>query len=132
MAWSWDQGTANILPAQQIEPTITLSSPNGPALPIKHADCSTAHQTLGQYKTPSGDTTAHLGYIQNKSNDWLNTIKEANLTKAEALAAFETMWFPSISYGLGTVNLTFKELNDIQKPITNHILPLLGYNRHLP
>ena len=132
MAWTWDRGTANILPANQIEPTITLSSPNGHALPIKHVDCTTAHRTLGQHKTPSGDTSAHLRYIQTKSNDWLHTIKEANLTKTEALAAFETMWFPSISYGLGTVNLTYKELNNIQKPIVNYILPLLGYNRHLP
>ena len=87
---------------------------------------------LGQFKTPVGDTTTHFEYIQKKSDAWLQTIKEAYLTKPEALAALEMLWFPSISYGLGTVNLSFDELNNIQKPIINHMLPLLGYNRHLP
>ena len=47
-------------------------------------------------------------------------------------AAYTILWFPSLSYGLGTTNLTYKELNKIQKPVVNRILPALEYNRHLP
>ena len=132
VSWNWNQGNATVRPATQISTTITIKSSDGNTLPIKHQDCSIAHRMLGQYKTPIGDDSAHLRYIQQKSDNWLETIEAAHLTKVEALAAFETMWFPSIAFGLGTTNLTYKELNNVQKRITNHILPLMGYNRHLP
>ena len=64
------------------------------------------------------------------SYTWL--IKESSLSRAEAQVAFDTIWFPSLSYGLGSTNLSFKNLNAIQKPIVHHILPALGYNRHFP
>ena len=42
------------------------------------------------------------------------------------------MWFPSLAYGLGTTNLSYKQLDTIQQPIVHHILPAMGYNRHFP
>ena len=64
-----------------------------------------------------------------RSQTWLAAIKESLLSRAKAQAAFDTMWLPSLSYGLGTTNLTFKELDNIQKPV---ILPTIGYNCHFP
>ena len=83
-------------------------------------------------KAPNGDQTAQLQYLATKSEKWLVAIKEAQLSRSEAKAAYESIWLPSMSYGSGTTNLTEKELTDLQKPIVNHILPLLGYNRHFP
>ena len=88
--------------------------------------------TLGEFKAPNGSQLAHLQHMEKKSSDWLNAIQDAQLTRQEARAAYTMQWFPSLSYGLGTTNLTYKELDSIQKPIINRILPALGYNRHLP
>ena len=127
MTWVWKRNDATTLPATNIEPKILLNQ-----TPIKHYNCTDAHRTLGQYKAPDGNTSSQLDFMKQKSTNWLHAIHEANLTKQEAQAAYDMMWFPSLSYGLGTTNLSYRELNKIQKPIINHILPKLGYNRHLP
>ena len=120
-----------MIPAANIQPKISLDN-DDKSTPIQHYDCHHAHRTLGQYKAPSGNQDKHLQYLSTKSNGWLVAIQEANLTRQEAQAAYEMIWFPSISYGLGTTNLSYKELNQIQRPVINRILPALGYNRNLP
>ena len=118
-------------PPNTIQPKIVLHN-NHTVTPIQHLNPNQAHRTLGQYKAPDGNQSKHFDYMVTKSSKWLVAIKEARLSKQEAQAAYEAIWFPSLSYGLGTTNFSYKELNTIQIPIINHILPLLGYNRHLP
>ena len=131
VSWIWKRQGACIVPAKAIQPKIMLDDDTHPTQ-IKHLDCHLAHRTLGQYKAPNGQQTEHLQYMEKKSNAWLLAIKEARLTKREALSAYETIWLPSLAYGLGTINISHKELDRLQRPIINRILPILGYNRHLP
>ena len=130
--WQWSHGHASPLPTNQIHPKITLTPADDQPQQIKHVECDTAHRTLGQMKCPTGDQSAQLTYMKQRSNTWLAAIKESSLSRAEAQVAFDTIWFPSLAYGLSTTNLSYKELDDIQRPIVHHILPLLGYNRHFP
>ena len=83
-------------------------------------------------KSPIPNPGEQLQFLRRKSHEWLSAIQQSSLTRVEALAAFDTMWFPSLSYGLGTTNLSHNQLNQIQKPVVNHILPAMGYNRHFP
>ena len=115
-------------PPELIHLVISIQDAAGTEHPIQHRNCSSAHRTLGQMKLPIPTTKAQLQLMLRKSQEWLTAIQSAKLNRAEALAAFETIWFPSISYRLGTTNLSFEQLNNIQCPIVNHILPLLGYN----
>ena len=131
LAWKWHDGQATLKPASEIQPKITLHD-GQESTPIEHLEPNQAHRTLGQFKSPTGDQTFQLTHMTKKSLQWLTAISQATLTKHEAQAAYETMWFPSLSYGLGTTNLSYAELDAIQRPIINHILPSLGYNRHLP
>ena len=86
-----------MIPEAAIHPKITLG--NNKPTPIQHYDCHQAHRTLGQYKAPNSNQDTHLQYLLKKSNVWLVAIQEANLTRQEAQAAYEMIWFPSISYG---------------------------------
>ena len=129
--WNWKHGKASLAPTTDFTTKICLTD-GQQSTPIQHYDCDKAHRTLGQYKSPNGNQSAQLAHMQKKSNEWLAAIQEANLTHQEAKAAYEMIWFPSLSYGLGTTNLSYQELNQLQKPIINRILPALGYNRHLP
>ena len=130
-AWRWNRGRASFVPATTILPTISLDNGQHKSA-IQHYECTQAHRTLGQFKAPNGDNSTQLKHMQTKSHSWLSAIQEANLTRQEAHAAYAMIWFPSLSYGLGTTNLSYNELNQLQKPIINYILPALGYNRHLP
>ena len=131
LTWRWKQKGATTIPANEIKPQIVLKD-GQQSTPIQHHNSTTPHRTLGQFKSPAGNTSSQLAFMEKKSSTWLTAIKAAQLTKQEAQAAYEMMWFPSLSYGLGTTNLSYNELNNLQKPIINHILPQLGYNRHLP
>ena len=131
VAWKWNHGIATQIPANTIHPKIHLQDEQQ-STAIRHLNCNQAHRTLGQYKAPDGSQSSHLSYMQRKSTSWLTTVQQASLSKPEAEAAYKMLWFPSLSYGTGTTNLSYKDLDRIQKPIVNHILPLLGYNRHLP
>ena len=131
ISWQWTNGHHTPIPAINIQPKIQLQTDNNEET-ICHKDCHQAHRTLGQYKTPTGDQQAQHKHMETKSQNWLAAIREASLTRREALTAYESIWLPSLSYGLGTTNLSFDELNHLQKPIINHLLPILGYNRHFP
>ena len=131
LTWKWTSKGATILPAREIPNKITLND-DQQSTPIQHYDCNKAHRTLGQFKAPNGNQSDHLHHMEKKSRNWLIAIKEAQLTRQEAHAAYTMIWFPSLSYGLGTTNLNYNELDSIQKPVINRILPALGYNRHLP
>ena len=131
VSWQWSNGFATFRPATQIHPKIKLSDGNSQQ-PINHFECNQAHRTLGQMKSPSGCQAAQLLLITKKSTKWLSAINEANLSRSEAKAAFESIWFPSVAYGLCTSNHSENDLNNIQKPIINYLLPALGYNRHFP
>ena len=131
LAWQWNNGRASPIPASEIQPKIQLQQ-ESTTTPIKHLDSHVAHRTLGQMKSPTGEQSAQLQLMTKRSTNWLNAIRESHLTPAEAQAAFDTIWFPSLSYGLGTTNLPFDALNNIQKPVVSHILTALGYNRHFP
>ena len=131
VAWKWTLKGAMIIPAKDLPTKITLKDAQQ-STTIQHYDCQKAHRTLGQLKAPNGNQLDHLQFMETKSQNWLTAIAEARLTRQEAHAAYTMIWFPSLSYGLGTTNLTYEELNRIQKPVINRILPALGYNRHLP
>ena len=131
ISWQWSNGFATPQPASQIHPKIKLRDGTSQQ-PINHFECNRAHRTLGQMKSPDGSQDAQLQLITNKSNKWFEAIKAANLSRAEAKAAYESIWFPSMAYGLGTSNLSKTDLDTLQKPIINYILPTLGYNRHFP
>ena len=133
LSWHCHRGQAHHLRPSQILPTITLvDHATNTSTPIRHLDCTTPHRTLGQMKSPISNPTAQFDFLQRKSMEWLGAIQQARLSRTEALAAYESLWFPSISYALGTTNLTYDQLNNLHKPILNHILPQLGYNRHFP
>lgn len=133
LSWSWQGGRPKHLPPDQINPTITIRDPEtNTEVPIRHLNCDVAHRTLGQMKSPISNPSAHHKFLERKSTEWLGAIQQTKLTRPEARAAYEALWFPSISYGLGTTNMSYAQLQSLQKPILNHILPQLGYNRHFP
>ena len=132
ITWQWHHGHASTVPPSNISPKITLDDHTNSQVPIQHIDSNTAHRTLGQMKTPTGDQMAQIEFLSKQSTTWLSAIQEASLTRAEAQAAYETIWFPSLSYGLGTSNISYKDLDRIQRPVTSHILTKLGYNCHFP
>lgn len=132
VAWKWKRGNATTLPPSALPIKISITSEDDQLVPIRQLPCNEAHRTLGQMKAPIHSAPAQLKYMISKSKQWTNAIKQSTLNPLEAQVAYDTMWFPSLSYGVSTTNLSQKELDLVQKPIVNYILPRMGYNRHFP
>jgi hypothetical protein len=93
---------------------------------IEHRDCSKAHRTLGMWPTPNGSTQTQFGACLAKSKQFAQGVIKAPMSRFEASAWHWTMCIPSINFGIGLTLLTPDQLNTIQKPMLNAILPKMG------
>jgi hypothetical protein len=95
---------------------------------IDHRECSKAHRTLGMWPTPDGSTDTQFAESIAKSKRFAKGVAKAPMTRYEANTAYWTMWLPSITFGLGSTFLTADQLDRIQRPMMNAILPKMGYS----
>ena len=129
--WRWSaDGTPEFTPATEIGDLITLDEHSGP-IAIPHFDANTPHLTLGVWKSMAGNLDKQFDHLYTKSIKWTTSMLAAHLTRDEAFLSFTRIYIPSLRYGLGTCYFRATELNKIQRPAINAILPKMGYNRHL-
>jgi hypothetical protein len=50
------------------------------------------------------------------------------MTRYEAATAYWTMWLPSITFGFSSTTMNYRQLDAIQKPMIDAILPKMGYS----
>jgi hypothetical protein len=95
---------------------------------IEHRDCSKAHRTLGMWPTPNGSTQTQFEVCLAKSKRFAQGVIKAPMSRFEASTAYWTMYLPSINFGIGSTLMTPDQLNTIQRPMMNAILPKMGYS----
>jgi hypothetical protein len=95
---------------------------------IDHRDKSTVHHTLGIWPTPEGNQDKQYQESLEKSRRFAKGCIKAPMTRYEASTAYWTMWFTSLTFGFSSTTLTFNQLDSIQKPMMNAILPKMGYS----
>ena len=59
-------------------------------------------------------------------------IQSSRLTKQEALRAYRTVLFPSVTYPLGAIYFSPQQCNTLQNLAAQEYLPKLGFNQKLP
>jgi hypothetical protein len=124
--WRWVDGLPVLSTKEEIVaqiPLIHLTSGYDTApRPISLRDPTEAHKTLGVFLAPSGKDTAQAAYLEHHSNKMAALISSSNLSRIEALLAYKTSWFPSVSYSLPTLCLSAKHLDAIQSQATRSFL----------
>jgi hypothetical protein len=50
------------------------------------------------------------------------------MTRFEASTAYWMMWLPSLTYGISCTTMDCNQLDAIQKPMVNDIIPKMGYS----
>jgi hypothetical protein len=63
-----------------------------------------------------------------KSKRFASGCIKATMTQYEASTAYWTMWLPSVTVGFSSTTMNYRQLDAIQKPMINAILPKLGYS----
>jgi hypothetical protein len=95
---------------------------------IEHRDCSKAHRTLGMWPTPNGSAQTQFRESFSKSKRFSQGVIKAPMSRHEASTAYWTMFIPSITFDLGSTLMDATQLDKIQKPMMNAILPKMGYS----
>jgi hypothetical protein len=96
--------------------------------PIDHRDNKEAHRTLGIWPTPEGNQTKQHQESLEKSRRFAKGCIKAPMTRYEASTAYWTMWLPSLTFGFSSTTMTHTQLDSIQRPMMNAILPKMGYS----
>jgi hypothetical protein len=81
---------------------------------INHNDCNTAHQTLGVYKTITGNQSEQKKQISEKSETISRAVGAANFTRNQTKTAWNTMYIPGVTYPSVATYLEERELVKIE------------------
>jgi hypothetical protein len=133
--WQWIHGLPRITPAAQMThlPSIKLTSGRDvDEIAITQKDATEAHKTLGVYMTPTGDESAQVAALTEKSCRISNLVLSSRFTKLETIMAYRTMWFPAVGYSLGVTAMSKSQLRSIQSMATQSFLAKMGLNRNYP
>jgi hypothetical protein len=101
-------------------------------LEIKEIDTLTPYKLLGVHNAPSDNQLGNKIMLEGKANKMAKLIKLADLPTNEMETCMKTIVIPTLCYGQSAMHLEEKVLSTIQRPMTQLILPKLGYNRHTP
>jgi hypothetical protein len=96
--------------------------------PIDHRDSSQAHRTLGIWPTPEGNQDKQYCESLAKSKRFAQGCIKAPMTRYQAATAYWTMWLPSLTFGFSSTTMKYRQLDAIQRPMINAILPKMGYS----
>jgi len=110
---------------------ILIPQPDGIAVPIATLDIDQSAEMLGVFFNPLGDGLDHITAMREKGYTWHDRLKTRPLPKCDAWMSFFFQLFPGISWGLVTVNVSPKTMDDHWQALYFKILPLLGVNRHI-
>jgi hypothetical protein len=123
-------GTPHMRSATNMEEEhLNLTSGDTPTQnPIDHRDGAEAHRTLGIWLTPNGSQDQQARESLVKSRRFARGCVKAPMTRYEAATAYWTMWLPSITFGFSSTTMAHRQLDQIQKPMINAILPKMGYS----
>ena len=90
---------------------IRVPLPDGTSVPIKHAGVDEAKENLGVWSCPSGDPSAALKRMQDKTQSWIDRAKEGHLTRRDAWFLMERQMWPGTSYVLGSSTASWEQLD---------------------
>jgi hypothetical protein len=132
MAWPFRKnGTLVLMDLPQM-PNIAIDLTLGTeptASPIEHKSpsCFAAHQTLGVWPTPSGDTAKQSATCLERSNRIAKGVRLNNMAQNEALMGYCHIWLPSVRYPLACWGLSFDQCYQVEKHAVNTFLPKMYF-----
>jgi hypothetical protein len=133
IAFRWKDRKAKMVQIKQSHKGINLTSKSkGTTVGIKRKAPSDSYRTLGFHLQRDVKTDSHKKVMREKSEAYGEAINGSLLQRGESSTAYNCYYIPSIAYGTPTTTLSFKECDDLQKPVVNEILPKMGITCKAP
>jgi hypothetical protein len=89
---------------------ISVPLPGGSEAAIGHKSVDHAEKTLGAMTSPDGNSGASLQMIQEKAQQWINTVRNSHLHNRNVWFSLKVQIWPRIAHGLCSLTATFNKL----------------------
>ncbi len=111
---------------------ITVPLPGSNAVAISHKSAKHGKKTLGAMTSLDGNSAASIKMIQDKAQQWINTVWNGHLHQRNVWFLLKVQFWPKIGYGLCSLTVTFQELENTRHWQYFQILPLGGVVQTTP
>jgi hypothetical protein len=129
----WKNGKGRLLKVKETHRGITITSrATGRTSGVKRKAVEEGHRTLGFHMSGDGKRKAHKKVMIDKVLLYSNVLRNSNIWRGESVVAYNSLYMPSLRYGVPATTLTKEECEDIQRPVVNDILPKMGIARSGP
>jgi hypothetical protein len=81
------------------------------------------HRTLGFFMTGDGTSTEHKRVMMETGVDYAMAIINITLQRGECSMAYGAYYTPSLEYDAPATTLSYKEFEEVQRPVVAAILP---------
>jgi hypothetical protein len=134
MHWDFcEEGVPSLRKPEDFVHTISITdSEDGSRFPIPQRACHVAHKTLGVMETPDGSNNAKFDRLSLLSNTHGQKVATGRLSRKEASIYFNTIYLPSMSYGLVVGTMSMSQCESIQGKTRMSMLSAMGYKSTSP
>ena len=109
---------------------VNVPLPKGKEAPIAHIQVDHAEKTLGAMTSPDGNSGASIQLMQEKAQNWINTVRNGHLHRRNIWFSLKMQFWPHVGYLLCSTTATYRELEQALHWQYYQILPLVGVIRH--
>jgi hypothetical protein len=130
VAWSFDsEGKANMTPATDIRPTLSLTSGDVPGrADVSHYNYDDAHQYLGDWLSTNMQMKTGNAALMEKGLDFSRQVASSSLSKRDTWIAYFAVFIPAMIYTFAVTHHSATRLHKIQSAPTRSTLMKLGFN----
>jgi hypothetical protein len=89
-------------------------------------------KTLGFYKAIDGNEKDQIIYLKTKSKKFGRSLHNANMSRKQAIMAYNMNNIPSMKYRLPACSLKLNTIESIQNSTIDKFLPYMGYDHGSP
>ena len=129
--FQWDKGIPRYAPPDEAH-RLHVPAPNGGREYLEQLPATTARRTLGVWQAPDGNETEQTKRMKEKATKWAISMRKGFLSREDITFGVKTSLYPSITFGMMATALTKTQCEDVFKPVREHALTAMGYNRHIP
>ena len=108
----WRVGTCQQQAERSFGFGIKAPLPGGKQAPINHKRVDHAEKTLGAMTSPDGSSKASIRLMQEKAQNWINSIKNGHLHCQNVWFSLKVQFWPRVGYSLCSSTATFAELEN--------------------
>ena len=131
--WTFNEYGDPIIGPDPKIPIHIIDHTNNQEESVTQKPTSESHRTLGgmQLPCPGKGNPDQYQHYKEKTTKMARLVGAGWATRSEGHMLHTQYYTPSVRYGMCATVLTDDQLEDLQKPVINALLPTMGYNRNM-